>query len=90
MILAKVVATVEWTDEEIAQLRAAIASGVLTVSYSGPPSRTITYQSLDQMRALLADMVSSTAAAAGRPTYRRAAVSKGFRSGCGSGWRRNE
>lgn len=46
-----------WTEADITTLKAAIASGVLSVSYTGPPSRTVTYQSLNQMRALLGDMV---------------------------------
>lgn len=79
-----------WTEEEIAALKAAIASGVLSVSYAGPPSRTITYQSLKEMRDLLASMEASAAAAAGGVPYRRARVSRGFRSGTVAGWRRNE
>lgn len=81
---------ITWSEAEIAELRAAIASGVLTVSYSGPPSRTITYQSLSEMRALLADMVSSSETASGRTTYRRVVIQKGFRSGRGGSFRRNE
>jgi len=46
-----------WTEADISTLQAAIASGVLSVSYTGPPSRTVTYQSLNQMRSLLGDMV---------------------------------
>ena len=46
-----------WTEADITALSAAIASGVFSVSYTGPPSRTVTYHSLTQMRSLLASMV---------------------------------
>lgn len=67
-----------WTQEEIDQLRAAIASGVLTVSYAGPPARSITYQSLADMRELLAEMVASSAAASGGTRFRLGATRKGL------------
>lgn len=67
-----------WTEADMAPLRAAIASGVLTVVYDGPPRRQITYQSLGEMRALLASMERDIARAAGRPTVRFASTSKGF------------
>ncbi|HET7500645.1 MAG TPA: hypothetical protein VFK02_06560, partial [Kofleriaceae bacterium] len=53
----------------------AVAAGVLTVSYAGPPARSITYQSLAEMRSLLAEMVRAVNP---RPTFRRVAFSKGF------------
>lgn len=68
---------ITWTDAEIAELRAAIASGVLTVKYAGPPAREVTYQSLREMRDLLSEMTRQ-----GRPTSRRVAWRKGFRDGC--------
>lgn len=68
-----------WTQTEVDQLRAAVASGVLTVSYAGPPARTITYQSLAEMRALLAEMTASVGSADGsRPSVRYATTRKGF------------
>jgi hypothetical protein len=67
---------VTWTQEEIDALKAAIASGVLTVSYAGPPQRSVTYQSLAEMRALLADMNRQVTEA---PSYRRVQFNKGFR-----------
>lgn len=79
-----------WTQEDIDTLKAAVASGVLSVSYAGPPSRTITYQSLKDMRELLAEMEASVSAAAGGVPYRRARVLRGFRTGGTGGWRRNE
>lgn len=67
-----------WTQSDIDTLKAAIASGVLTVSYDGPPRRTIQYQSLREMRDLLAEMVGQVQA----PTrYRRVRFGKGFDRG---------
>jgi hypothetical protein len=68
-----------WTQSDIDTLKAAVASGVLSVSYDGPPKRTITYQSLAEMRALLAEMIADVAAAnsTGRP-YTLIGVKKGF------------
>lgn len=69
-----------WTEDDITTLKAAVASGVLSVSYNGPPARTVTYQSLSEMRSLLAEMVADVAGAAGtRPAFRLAGFSKGFR-----------
>ena len=67
---------VEWTQAEIDELKAAIASGVLTVTFAGPPQRTVTYQSLREMRDLLADMNRSVSTV---PRFRRVAHRKGFR-----------
>lgn len=66
-----------WTQDDIDGLKAAIRSGVLSVTYSGPPSRTVTYQSLSAMRALLAEMIAEVNAST-RRTYRLAATDKGF------------
>lgn len=69
-----------WTEADVTALKAAVASGVLTVTYGGggTPSRTVTYQSLDSMRRLLAEMTASVAADAGtRTTYRLASTRKG-------------
>lgn len=68
-----------WTAADVATLRAAVASGVLSVEFSGPPSRRVQYQSLDAMRSLLAEMVADVANAAGtRSTYKLAAFRKGL------------
>jgi hypothetical protein len=70
-----------WVQADIDALRTAVGSGVLTVHYAGPPSRSITYHSLSEMRSLLADMVAEVANAAGTRTgYRFAASRKGFDS----------
>lgn len=67
-----------WTEEDIATLKAAVASGIMSVSYNGPPARSVMYQSLNQMRALLAEMVAAVGAAAGtRRTVRFASTKKG-------------
>lgn len=72
-----------WTAEDIEKLRAAIvrlASGeaVQTVSFNGPPQRTVVYHAadLDKMRALLSEMTRDVQ---GVTTFRRAQFSKGFR-----------
>jgi hypothetical protein len=64
-----------WTQADIDRLKEAISSGVLTVSYAGPPARSKTYQSLEAMRSLLAEM---TRQVSGAPSFSRAAFSKGF------------
>lgn len=73
---------VTYTQEEIDTLKAAIVSGVLTVSYSGPPARTVTYQNLDAMRATLASMERAfTAASSSVVTgHTVASTKKGFDS----------
>jgi hypothetical protein len=67
-----------WTQTDVEKLAAAIATGVLTVRYDGPPKREITYQDLPAMRALLAQMRSELARAAGGKSYTLAKTSKGF------------
>lgn len=80
MILGRGVAGI-WTQDEVDTLKSAVASGVLTVIYAGPPQRQVTYQSLEAMRSLLAEMVRSVAADNGSPktSFRRVAFGKGFR-----------
>ncbi len=65
-----------WTEADINALKAAIASGALSVEYAGPPARKITYHSLSDMRSLLADMVREVY---GTRTHRLAQFDKGFR-----------
>lgn len=64
-----------WNQNDIDSLKAAVASGILTVRYDGPPGRTITYQSLGEMRSLLAEMQRSVTKA---PNYRLVQMKKGF------------
>jgi len=63
-----------WTQADIDTLKAAVASGVLEVSYAGPPERRVRYQDLAQMRSLLASMVAQVT---GAPRVRYASHSKG-------------
>lgn len=69
-------AELTWTESDIETLRAALRTGVKRVRYRGPPEREVEYQSLGEMRALLAEMVSQVA---GTTRYRRVKYSKGFR-----------
>lgn len=39
-----------WTQTDVDALKAAAASGILTVRYDGPPARQVTYQSLPDMQ----------------------------------------
>lgn len=67
-----------WTQTDVDTLKSAIAGAVMTVSYNGPPARTITYQNLTEMRSLLAEMIAQVEGAAGRRhRYRLAAFRKG-------------
>ncbi len=68
-----------WTQTDVDNLKAAVATGVLTVTYDGPPRRSITYQTLAEMRSLLAEMTAAVASAAGtRTSYRLVATRKGL------------
>jgi hypothetical protein len=67
-----------WTQADIDSLKAAVSSGVLTVTFDGPPRRSITYQSLSEMRSLLASMVQEVARASGGASYRFIATRKGL------------
>lgn len=79
-------ALITWTQADVDKLRAAVlalASGeaAQTVTYAGPPARTIVYQTtnLDKMRSLLAEMVAAVGNAAGtRQGYRVATHRKGL------------
>lgn len=73
-----------WTQQDADAVRAAIvklATGaqVVTVSYAGPPARSVTYAvaQLPELRSLLAEMERATSAT---PGYRIATTNKGF--GC--------
>lgn len=65
---------VGWSQDDINTLRGAIASGVLTVSYDGPPKRVITYKSTAEQLQALALAVREVNGAAG---YTLAATNKG-------------
>lgn len=67
-----------WTQSDIDTLKTAVASGVLQVRYDGPPARMVQYQSLREMRDLLASMVADVAASSGSASYRLIATRKGL------------
>lgn len=81
MILTSVMAGI-WTQADIDNLKLAVREGALTVIYAGPPERQITYQSLGQMRSLLAEMVKDVS---GSTSFRRVQFNKGFNPPSGSG-----
>lgn len=62
-----------WSQSEYNALKAAVASGVLSVKYA---DRTVTYHSLKDMRDLLAEMERDVNPAATR-THRYVTTSKG-------------
>lgn len=68
-----------WTQADLDTLKSAVASGVLTVIYDGPPRRQVTYQNLTEMRRLLSEMVADVGRTAGTGTaYRLVSTSKGL------------
>lgn len=68
-----------WTQADYDSLKASVATGVLSVRYDGPPGRTIVYQSLAEMRSLLAEMqVSLQTAADTYSPYRLIGTNKGL------------
>ncbi len=68
-----------WTQGDVDTLKAAVATGILFVRYDGPPARQITYQSLPEMRSLLASMQQDVARSAGTVAgYTLAAFRKGL------------
>lgn len=69
---------ITWTQADVEALQDAIKGGVLSVTYSGPPSRTITYQNLDAMRSLLASMSKNVDAQSGVVGHSVASTKKGF------------
>lgn len=71
---------ITWTQADIDALKDKIKEGALTVKYSGPPAREVTYHSLDQMRALLASMEQNLTAQSGAVGYSVASTKKGFTS----------
>ena len=87
MILQRGMATV-YTQADLTAVTAAIvdlATGkrVVTVTYAGPPQRSVQYAAVDlpQLRALQAEIQRDLNAT---PTYRRVSFGKGFDSGGGS------
>ena len=65
-----------WTQADIDSVKAALSSGVLSVSYAGPPARSVMYQSTGQLMSLLAAMVDDVNTAAGTRTKYRLAMTR--------------
>ncbi|WP_313447498.1 phage head-tail joining protein [Pseudomonas sp.] len=68
-----------FNNKQVEQLEAAIAAGVLSVRYA---DRTVTYQSLVEMRRLLKQMRDELGQAAGAPRRRR--IVRLYQSGTGN------
>lgn len=66
-----------YSQTDIDTLKAAIASGVLTVKFS---DRMVTYQSIREMREALGAMQQEVDSAAGKTTYTLVNTRKGFDS----------
>lgn len=72
---------IEWTAEDLVTLKAAITSGIQTVTFggNGSPTRTVTYQSTADMWETVGKIEAALAAQAGtRRKFRYAATKKGF------------
>jgi hypothetical protein len=65
-----------WQQSDIDSVKAALSSGTLSVTYAGPPARSVTYQSTAQLMALLASMVDDVNTSAGTRTRYRLAVTR--------------
>ncbi len=72
-------AEMAFTKNQVEQLEAAIAAGVLSVRYA---DRTVTYQSLKEMRGLLKQMRDELGTATGAPRRRR--IVRLYQSGTGN------
>lgn len=66
-----------YTQAQLDELEAAIASGIQTVEYQGPPARRITYQSLEAMENLRARMIRELGSGSA-PSYRLASTRTGL------------
>ncbi len=67
-----------WTQSDVDALHSAIASGVLSVRYAGPPMREVVYQSIDAMLKALAIAQQAVNRAAGAKGFSLASHSKGL------------
>ena len=65
-----------WTQADIDALDRAIATGALSVSYAGPPARSITYRSMTEMLQARALMQQQVLGASAVP-YRLISTKKG-------------
>ncbi len=65
-----------YTEDQVSALRAALASGVLTVSYDG---KSVTYRSVGELKAALAEIETARAREDGRRGRQiRIVTNKGF------------
>jgi hypothetical protein len=69
-----------WTQADVDALKAAIASGVKSVHYAGPPARTTVYQDTSAMLDALAIMIAEVEED-DRPAYTLLQSSQGFDGG---------
>lgn len=74
-----------WTQADVDEMRAALkrllmGAAVQTVSYNGPPARTVAYHpaDIDALRAELAQAEATLARSSGAKPYRVAKTSKGL------------
>lgn len=68
-----------WTQADIDALKSLIATGAQSISYGGPPARSMTARSLDEMLQLLAMMEQEVNGSNGTTTnYRLATTRKGL------------
>lgn len=85
MILTSSMAWMQTDADAVRAAVVALATGarVVTVSYAGPPARSVQYAAaqLDELRSLLAQMDRQLAAT---PSFRRVSFSKGFDPPAGS------
>lgn len=71
-----------WTDEDVATLKSAykqaLLTGVLTVNFSGPPARSVTYRSAAEMWQTLQRVLAAVNASKGKGAVRYFVTSGGF------------
>ena len=69
-------ADMTYTEDQVRALREALTSGVLTVSYDG---KSVTYRSVDEIKAALTEIENARARDAGRQVRQiRITTNKGF------------
>ncbi len=68
-----------WTQADIDALKALMATGASSISYGGPPARTMTARPLAEMQALLAQMEQAVNGdGSTKPHYRLVTTKKGL------------
>lgn len=69
-----------WVQADVETLKAAIASGALSVRYSD--GREVTYRSLAELRDALALVQGEVSATTGQSRFRRIAIGSGITGSC--------